>query len=81
VDADDVALVRAMVSMAHALGLSVVAEGVETAEQLKILRGLGCEMAQGYLFARPQALEPALETIRALNAPAEIALVRPAAGH
>jgi diguanylate cyclase (GGDEF)-like protein/PAS domain S-box-containing protein len=80
-DEDDVALVRAMISMAHALGLSVVAEGVETADQLEVLRGLGCEMAQGYFFARPQALDQALATIRVLNAPAEIAPALPGTGH
>ncbi|MGH8854343.1 MAG: putative bifunctional diguanylate cyclase/phosphodiesterase, partial [Telluria sp.] len=44
---------QAIVSMAHALGMSVVAEGVETEEQLAILRGLGCNEVQGYFIARP----------------------------
>lgn len=44
---------QAIVSMAHALGMSVVAEGVETAEQLAILRGLECNEVQGYFIARP----------------------------
>jgi hypothetical protein len=44
---------QATVSMAHALGMSVVAEGVETARQLAILRALDCDEAQGYLVARP----------------------------
>jgi predicted signal transduction protein with EAL and GGDEF domain len=44
---------QAIVSMAHALGMSVVAEGVETVEQLEILRGLECNEVQGYLIARP----------------------------
>jgi diguanylate cyclase (GGDEF)-like protein len=48
-------LVAAMVAMAHALGISVVAEGVETAEQASELRALGCEVAQGYLFAHPES--------------------------
>jgi len=39
--------------MAHALGLKVIAEGVETAEQAAILTALGCDMAQGYYFSRP----------------------------
>ena len=40
--------------MAHAVGLTVVAEGVETREQEEQLRALGCDLAQGYLYARPQ---------------------------
>ena len=49
----DNAIVAAIVAMAHALDLSVVAEGVETADQLQRLRTLGCEQAQGYHLARP----------------------------
>ncbi|MRX10183.1 EAL domain-containing protein [Pseudoduganella sp. FT25W] len=44
---------QAIVSMAHALGMTVVAEGVETAGQLNILRDLGCNEVQGYYIARP----------------------------
>jgi diguanylate cyclase (GGDEF)-like protein len=51
-DAD--ALVRAIASMAHALKLTVVAEGVETAEQAALLKMLDCEYGQGWLFGRPQ---------------------------
>jgi diguanylate cyclase len=47
------AICTAIVSLAHALGMRAVAEGVETAEQLASLRTLGCELAQGYLFGRP----------------------------
>ena len=50
---EDTAIVAAMVAMAHALDLCVVAEGVETADQLQRLRTLGCEQAQGYHLARP----------------------------
>jgi EAL domain-containing protein (putative c-di-GMP-specific phosphodiesterase class I) len=55
-------LVSAMVAMGKALGLEIVAEGVETPEQAAQLRTLGCDKAQGYLFARPQFPEaiPAL---------------------
>ncbi|MDO8932654.1 MAG: EAL domain-containing protein [Rhodocyclaceae bacterium] len=49
----DAAIARAVVGMAHSLGLSVIAEGVETEGQLGYLRGLGCEEIQGYLFSRP----------------------------
>ena len=45
-------LVEAMIRMAHASNLSVVAEGVETAEQLSTLAGLGCDRVQGYLFGQ-----------------------------
>jgi diguanylate cyclase (GGDEF)-like protein len=50
---EDTALVAAIVAMAHALDLCVVAEGVETEDQLQRLRTLGCEQAQGYHLARP----------------------------
>lgn len=49
-------IVTAVISMAHALGLPAIAESVETTEQLYTLRRLGCDYAQGYLFARPQPL-------------------------
>ena len=52
-DASDRVLVNAMVHLAHDLGLHVVAEGVEHDAQAEALRALGCEMAQGYHFARP----------------------------
>jgi EAL domain-containing protein (putative c-di-GMP-specific phosphodiesterase class I) len=51
---EDAAIVKAVIHMAHALGLATVAEGVETPEQLAELRSLGCDKAQGYLFSRPQ---------------------------
>ncbi|MBR9883722.1 MAG: EAL domain-containing protein [Oceanospirillales bacterium] len=47
-------LVSAIIAMSQALGLSVVAEGVETLEQLEVLRELGCDQVQGYLICRPQ---------------------------
>jgi len=46
-------IVRAIVTLAHNLGLNAIAEGVETAEQLAQLRELGCELAQGYWFSKP----------------------------
>jgi EAL domain-containing protein (putative c-di-GMP-specific phosphodiesterase class I) len=45
-------MVRAIVGLAHALGMDVVAEGVETAEQATVLRSLGCEYAQGFYYSR-----------------------------
>jgi EAL domain-containing protein (putative c-di-GMP-specific phosphodiesterase class I) len=52
-DPEDSAIVAAVVSLADALGLAVVAEGVETERQREHLLALGCDRAQGYLFARP----------------------------
>ncbi len=52
-DSDHCAIARAVIAMAHALRLRIVAEGVETAEQLAFLRDEGCDEAQGYLFSRP----------------------------
>ncbi len=51
--AEDAAIVSALVELGHALGLGVVAEGVETDAQLAQLRELGCDGAQGSLFGRP----------------------------
>jgi EAL domain-containing protein (putative c-di-GMP-specific phosphodiesterase class I) len=52
-DADDAAIVEGVVRLAHSLGLQAVAEGVETAEQVAMLRGFSCQTGQGYHFARP----------------------------
>jgi diguanylate cyclase (GGDEF)-like protein len=51
---DDEAITSAIIAMAHNLGLSVVAEGVETAAQLDFLRSAGCDIMQGYYFAEPR---------------------------
>ncbi len=68
-DHEDEVIVTAVVRLAEALGLDVIAEGVETERQLDGLKRLGCRLAQGFLFARPcsaelteQALRAALET-------------------
>jgi diguanylate cyclase (GGDEF)-like protein len=51
------AFARAIVALGRSLGLSIVAEGIETDEQLRMLRRLGCGLGQGYLFGRPAAAE------------------------
>jgi diguanylate cyclase (GGDEF)-like protein len=56
-DADDAAIVKAIIAMAHALSLKVIAEGVETEDQLAFLRGSRCDAVQGYLFHRPLSQE------------------------
>jgi len=63
-DASDTAIVKSVIDLAHALGLVVVAEGVEDGDQVAHLRKLGCDCAQGYFFARPQ---PADELERQLD--------------
>ncbi|HJW24299.1 MAG TPA: EAL domain-containing protein [Rhodocyclaceae bacterium] len=52
-DSNDATISAATISLAHSLGLAVVAEGVETTAQLDFLRGLECDFAQGYHFSRP----------------------------
>ena len=69
-DADDAAITRAVVAMAHSLGLRVVAEGVETPAQHLSLRRLGCDVLQGYLFGRP-ADPREIEALLRLGVPAE----------
>ena len=52
-DSGDAAIVEASISLAQKLGLEVVAEGVETAEQLQFLHDRGCDLVQGYYLSRP----------------------------
>ncbi len=78
-------MVRAIVALAHNLRLSVVAEGVESVDELKALQALSCEFAQGYLFARPLSATAASALI-ASRAPLELPVAlhdaaKPAAEH
>ena len=63
---------NAIVAMAHALGMRVVAEGVETAEQLAVLRSLRCDEAQGYLLSRPVPPQQIAGLLAAKGAPASV---------
>ena len=59
--------VRAMIELGHALGLSIVGEGVERAEESEMLTDLGCAMAQGFFFARPMPLDDVLDLLDLLG--------------
>ena len=63
-DPDDAALIEAILAMTHSLNLKVVAEGVETREQLEFLERLGCDMVQGYYFSKPVPFEELQEFAR-----------------
>ncbi len=63
-DPDDMALSEAIIVMAHKLGLKVIAEGVETEAQRKLLAEAGCDYAQGYLFSRPLPAEKFEELLK-----------------
>lgn len=62
---DDVAIAKTIIAMAQALGLSTVAEGVESIEQLGLMKQLGCDQIQGYYFSRPLPAEDFLSYYRA----------------
>lgn len=57
VDQNDLAIAETIINLAHMMDLDVIAEGVETEEQLKILKDKGCKSFQGYLFGRPEPIE------------------------
>jgi EAL domain-containing protein (putative c-di-GMP-specific phosphodiesterase class I) len=56
-DPQEAAIVAAVISLSHALGLRTVAEGIETIAQVDRLRALGCDLAQGFYFAKPGPAE------------------------
>ncbi len=57
-------IVQAIVALSHALGMGVIAEGIETEEQLAVLRSLGCDYGQGFWFARPLPADQAADLLR-----------------
>jgi diguanylate cyclase (GGDEF)-like protein len=69
VDANDAAIVRAIVGVAKSLGLQLVAEGIETAEQLECLRKLDCECGQGFYFSPPVSAESCRAMLWQLRGP------------
>jgi EAL domain-containing protein (putative c-di-GMP-specific phosphodiesterase class I) len=60
-DSEDLILCEAIIVMAHKLKMQVIAEGVETRQQLEILKAAGCDFAQGYYFSKPIPLEDLFE--------------------
>jgi EAL domain-containing protein (putative c-di-GMP-specific phosphodiesterase class I) len=57
-------IVRTIVELARVLGMTVVAEGIETLEQYRMLRGMGCRLGQGFLFAKPLSVEDVSQLLR-----------------
>jgi diguanylate cyclase (GGDEF)-like protein/PAS domain S-box-containing protein len=72
---DCVAIIRAVTRLGHSLGMITTAEGVETDEQLKILRAEGCTQVQGFLFSPPRPAGEVLGLIKKIEPKARIALV------
>ncbi len=68
-DPDDLALTTAIIAMAHALGITVVAEGVEQQAQFELLSQRGCDLVQGYWFARPLDSEDLVRLVDAAPSP------------
>jgi diguanylate cyclase (GGDEF)-like protein len=66
---DDAAIVKAIISLAHGLRLKVVAEGVETCEQLTLLQSLGCDQYQGFLFSPPLPAAEFAQLVRTWQKP------------
>ena len=67
-ETEDTAIIRAVTSLAHTLGMTVTAEGVETHEQMAQLRSIGCDQGQGYVFARPVSGDRIPELLDSLGA-------------
>jgi len=63
-DDSSMILVKTIAGLAHSLGMDIIAEGIETPEEARILREIGCENCQGYWFARPMPLNQAIKFIK-----------------
>jgi EAL domain-containing protein (putative c-di-GMP-specific phosphodiesterase class I) len=66
----DVALTANLISLAHTLGVPAIAEGIETEGQLESVRSVGCDLAQGFLFARPMPAQEITKLLAAACPPA-----------
>jgi diguanylate cyclase len=77
-DATDRAIVEAIVRLAHSLGLTVTAEGVEDDAVLALLREQGCDLAQGYLYSRPLPEEAFMAWLRSRASVPEVVALQPA---
>jgi EAL domain-containing protein (putative c-di-GMP-specific phosphodiesterase class I) len=69
-------LVAAIVAMANALGIRTVAEGVETIDQASRLQNIGCEVAQGYMYARPTRVDQLPDALNLLSTPHRLAALQ-----
>ena len=63
-EAEALQIVRTIIELARVLGMDVVAEGIETCEQYRLLRQMGCRLGQGFLFARPMAANEIAHVLR-----------------
>ena len=70
-DTADAAVINAVIAMGHSMGLSVIAEGVETIAQLDYLRGRGCDEAQGFLFSPAVPAAEFIATVRRMDGGAD----------
>jgi EAL domain-containing protein (putative c-di-GMP-specific phosphodiesterase class I) len=61
---ENASIVRATISLARELGISVIAEGVETRQQVELLKGWGCTQIQGFYFSKPLSAEDATRALR-----------------
>lgn len=71
-DQDDRAIAEAIITMGHSLGIRVIAEGIETLEQMKILQSMQCDEGQGYFLGQPMPAEELSELMRSHRLPAQV---------